>query len=171
MGLDFAANSGVLTAHFQTGFGMRLSPWIALLFIAFTSCDPVRNFDEVPVIRLLEAYPDSLREGVDTFYLKVYYEDGDGDLGDAAGDTDFMVTDTRQGAPVFPPVVYPYALPNVTPPGQKKQIYGEIQIKVVPTYRRPGMPADTARIDLQLRDRAGHYSNVLTLPPIPVLGP
>jgi len=53
MGLDFAANSGVLTAHFQTGSVMRLSPWIALLFIAFTSCDPVRNFDEVPVIRLL----------------------------------------------------------------------------------------------------------------------
>ena len=82
-----------------------------------------------------------------------------------------VMTIVGKGAPVFPPVVYPYALPNVTPPGQKKQIYGEIQIKVVPTYRRPGMPADTARIDLQLRDRAGHYSNVLTLPPIPVLGP
>lgn len=141
------------------------------LLLAFTACDPVRNFDVVPVIRLIEFRPDRLREGTDTLYLKVYYEDGDGDLGKSAGDTDFVVTDTRQGAPVFPPVVYPYALPDVTPPGQKKQIFGEIDIKVVPTYRRPGLPADTARISLRLRDRKGNFSNTITLDPIPVQGP
>jgi hypothetical protein len=150
---------------------LRLRIFWVVVVLSSMACDPVRNFDEVPFIRLIEARPDLLREGLDTLYLKVYYEDGDGDLGEAAGDTDFVVTDIRQGAPVFPPVVYPYALPDVTPPGQKKQIYGEIDIKVAPTYRRPGLSADTARVSLRLRDRKGNFSNTITLNPIPVQGP
>lgn len=135
------------------------------------ACDTPQNFDEVPSIRLIEVRPNTLREGMDTLYLKVYYEDGDGDLGQAENDTDFIVTDTRQGAPILSPVVYPYVVPDITPPGQKKQIYGEINLKVVPTYRRPGLTTDTAHITLQLRDRKGHYSNTLTLQPIPVAAP
>jgi len=156
---------------FSYTFRFPRTVWAVLVLIAFNSCDPAGYFDEVPAIRLLEVYPDSLREGVDTLYLKVYYEDGDGDLGKAAGDTDFTVTDTRQGVPVFPPVVYPFSLPDVTPPGQKKQIYGEINLKVVPTYRRPGVVVDTARLTLRLRDRKGNFSNILTLGPIPVQAP
>jgi hypothetical protein len=145
--------------------------WSFGIMLSFQGCDQAKNFDEVPSIRLLQVFPSQLREGVDTLYVKVHYEDGDGDLGKAVGDTDFTITDTRQGTPFFPPVVYPYALPDVTPPGQKKQIYGEIEIKVVPTYRRPGLPTDTARISLRLRDRKGNFSNTLSLDPIPVQAP
>lgn len=162
-----------LSSRSSSNFHSRLCSilWPIAVFLFAQACDPARNFDEVPAIRLLEVYPSQLREGTDTLYLKVYYEDGDGDLGKAAGDTDFIITDARQGSPVFPPVVYPYALPDVTPPGQKKQIYGEIEIKVVPTYRRPGLPTDTARIALRLRDRKGNFSNTISLDPIPIQAP
>jgi hypothetical protein len=137
------------------------------------ACQPIRSFDETPLIEFMSIEPAFVREATDSIVLVFNFKDGDGDLGLEPGDTtnDITVIDKRTGPPVFDDIVYPFRLPYVTPPGQSKQISGEIRLVIQNTFRRPGLVQDTVRYEIQIRDRANRFSNIITSPPIVIIAP
>lgn len=144
-----------------------------VLFLVVVACQPIRFFDETPLIEFVSIEPLVAREGVDSIVIIFSFKDGDGDLGLEEGDTtnDITVIDRRVGAPNFGDILYPYRLPFITPPGQSKQISGEVRLVIENTIRRPGLPTDTARYVIRIRDRANRFSNTIECPPVAVIAP
>lgn len=145
----------------------------SVLLVALVACQPIRFFDETPQITFVSIEPLMAREGMDSIVIIFSFKDGDGDLGLEAGDTtnDITVIDRRLGAPNFGDILYPYRLPYITPPGQSKQISGEVRLVIENTIRRPGLTTDTARYVIQIRDRANRFSNTIECPPVAVVAP
>ncbi len=53
-----------------------------LITLAFVSCKKEEPFSSVPLIEVRGIYPDTVRAFQDSIVVEVYYEDGDGDLGE-----------------------------------------------------------------------------------------
>lgn len=145
----------------------------SVLLVALAACQPIRFFDETPEIAFVSIEPLVAREGIDSIVIVFSFKDGDGDLGLEEGDTtnDITVIDRRLGPPNFGDILYPYRLPFITPPGQSKQISGEVRLVIENTIRRPGLPTDTARYVIQIRDRENRFSNTIVCPPVAVVAP
>ena len=111
-------------------------------------------------------YPSTVRQAKDSILLKFSFTDGDGDIGLTQTDTsqDILIKDIRTGAPFFAPLEYKYRMPYVTPDGVNKSISGDIEITIPNTYCRPGLPVDTLTYSIQIKDRAGHWSNTVQTP-------
>lgn len=116
----------------------------------------------------------------DTLRVTLGFTDGDGDLGFDENGRDISVIDTRDGSGDT------LSLPLVEYQGAGNGISGEIYIQIPPTCCIPppinGIPLppcnpsvapdflrDTVVYKIQIRDRAGHVSNALTLPPITLI--
>ena len=110
----------------------------------------------------------------DSLWITIYFEDGDGDLGsaeftpcvntcDVAGcldstGIDVFITDSRNEC--FATVLQ---LPNLTQDNRIDDISGEIDLKVTGVNCRCiGCTRDTVIYDVQIRDRAGNFSNEVT---------
>lgn len=140
--------------------GLSLLGMTALLWQA---CQPIRLFDETPAITFISVEPLVVTEITDSIVITIGFTDGDGDLGLPEEDTtsDVTVYDKRRGLPAFGDILYPYRMPVVTPPGNSKQISGEVRLVIQNTFRRPGLTTDTVHYSIQIRDRALRESNIV----------
>jgi len=141
-----------------------------ILFIA--SCIKPPDYPDEPVIEFISVGRSSLKQDVDTTLITIGFTDGDGDLGlpDIETDRNFILTDTRTGFQQF------YKIPFIPQQGVGNGISGEIAINIkaecciptngVPCQPNPGQPPEDIIYTIQIKDRAGNFSNVVTMPAV-----
>ena len=136
------------------------------------ACSKPPDYPVEPVISFISYSKTDLKQGSDTVYIKFGFTDGDGDLGLNIGDTatNLYLIDPR----FTPSEAETFLFPFVPEQGVGNGIKGEATIKLNATccrYLGCGLtdvdhPYDTISYQLRIRDRAGHYSNTLNLPPL-----
>lgn len=105
-----------------------------------------------------------MRVNQDTIRIVFDFTDGDGNLGRDRTDTaiDVFIIDVRGGLRT----PFNYRLPNITPIGTVKAISGEVEISIESPFKRPGVLVDSVLYEIQIRDRANNYSNIISTPTI-----
>lgn len=137
-----------------------------LFFAAFTlwSCtktekaaepakpDPVST---TPSISLASVSPTTVRQFKDSIIFMVNYIDGDGDLGNADADSSSLfLTDARGN------LTEGYYIQPLAPPGSNIAIKGTLKVKLDHTaLLSTGTASETTTYTIQMKDRAGHWSN------------
>lgn len=137
---------------------------------AVTSCkteEPVINppVSDVPELRMISVEPTTVAAMQDQLTITLGYIDGDGDLGfDSADSVSLFVTDDRID------LTEGYSLQPLTPSGAEVTIEGVLPFVVERTILiDPSSSSETVTFSIQLRDRSGNLSNVVTSPPITVV--
>lgn len=119
----------------------------------------------VPEIALLSVSPDTVHNLVDSLLFTVSYIDGDGDLGEYDADSlSLWITDNR-----FPLTEKFHIIP-LAPQGATIAISGELKVVLEHIILKDqSATAETATFTIQLKDRAGHWSNSVTSKNITVM--
>jgi len=135
---------------------------MALLFAIISSCsDDEPLLDTTPKITLKEITPTTVVQFTDSISLVIEYEDGDGDVGFWNPDSlALTVHDLRLANPD-----YFYVRP-LTPDSNALAITGTIRIAIRNTFLLGNGDSETTRYEIKLKDRAGHWSNVVTTPEV-----
>lgn len=148
-------------------------------------CVKPPDYPDEPVIAFVSVSPGSLLQRPffrqpDTVYTDLVFSftDGDGDLGFSDTTASMIIRDLR--SPLLPK---PYRLPEVGSLGAGNGISGEVTVRVPvsccipdPVNGIPLPPCDTNSVSgqlldtlvysIQIKDRAGHWSNVIESAPI-----
>jgi len=148
-----------------------------LLVIALGSCKPIENLPDEPMVEFrnftLFDTIDILGNPAKAGKLLFYFEDGDGDLGEAAPDTSSYLPGSNLFLQLFRKTngvfelalpsdpLYPseYRIPYMDTPGQNKILKGRIEVTMIYFLYNP---ADTVYYDFWVRDRSGNDSNTGT---------
>ena len=118
-----------------------------------------------PVISLVSAGPDTIREFVDSIQVVISYEDLDGDLGQNNTDADnLFVRDLRAD------ITYGYRIQQLVPGGTAVPIRGELRFSIKNLYRLDTLPTEAVSFNIYCQDRAGHTSNAVSAGPFYILG-
>lgn len=137
-----------------------------------TSCDkepietePNEIISDTPYIELRSVSPTTVTEYEDSILFEIFYQDGDGDLGFESPDSmTLFIIDTR----IF--TVEEYYIPLLAPAGTELTIQGVLDVKLDRTIMiDDSNPSETVQFKLQIKDRAGHFSNFVTTEDITVL--
>jgi len=164
-------------------------PLLAAVALVLAACADKTEFSEVPFIRYNAFEQLKSSSGKDSLgILKLYFTDGDGDMGLNASDTlapynkgslyyyNFFITYFEKQNGVWTKVVLPppfpgadtltnnSRIPNLTPTGQNKSLEGEISMQLF--TNNPFSPYDTIRYDVRICDRALNMSNFVQTPEI-----
>lgn len=153
-------------------FGASVS--LRLVFIAafvFSACkkdksnDPIPKASTTPVIELVSVSPTSVHALQDAIVFTISYTDGDGDLGFTDADSmSVFITDKRF------PLTINFHLQPLSPLNTTISIKGNLPIVLNNTIlQNNSSTSEGAVFEIQIRDRANHYSNVITTPAITVL--
>ncbi len=148
----------------------------ALLLLAalfFATCTQPPDYPKEPYIGFIGFNQNSISQGtlnapLDTLAVTFSFTDGDGDLGSENDSLDVFFTDSRDG------FVTNFKLPFIPEQGGGSGISGDVTVKIInkpfniccgnlatgeacqPNI--PG-PTDTLSYFIQIRDRAGNFSN------------
>ncbi|HQW10688.1 MAG TPA: hypothetical protein PLP06_01010 [Saprospiraceae bacterium] len=148
------------------------------LAVACFACLKPPVYPIEPIISMLSMTKDSIRQASiisdDSIRITFNYTDGDGDLGDSDSLNVFL-TDNRTSS-----VGQQFKIPFLPENAGAKGISGEIALTIRQTcciYSNGQLPCtagvdqlkDTMSYSVQIKDRAGHYSNSITTPPIYIL--
>jgi hypothetical protein len=164
-------------------------PLLAAVALLLGACSDKTEFSEVPFIRYTAFEQLKTISGKDSIgMLKLYFTDGDGDMGLNASDTlspynkgslyyyNFFITYFEKQNGVWTKVVLPppfpgadtltnnSRIPNLTPTGQNKSLEGEISMQLF--TNNPFSPYDTIRYEVRICDRALNMSNLVQTPEI-----
>jgi len=150
---------------------LRNTIWITLLMGLLFSCKkedhepfPYPNVPNTPHIALNSVNQTSVVANQDSLVFVISYMDGNGDIGhDNADSTSLRLTDNRG------PLVMEYHIPPVTPDGNDISVRGEFSIVLQHTILfDQSVAEETVTFTIQLKDRAGNWSNAVTSPVIKV---
>ncbi len=158
-----------------------------LLSLLFFACREKSDFSDVPFIKYAGFDAITNREGKDSVgILKLYFTDGDGDVGLSASDTfppydkeseyyynffiDYFEKQNGVWTKVVLPPPFPGAdsltnnsrIPNLTPEGPNKSLEGEINMQLF--TNNPFSAFDTVRYEVRICDRALNMSNIVRTP-------
>ena len=162
----------------------RLPLWLlaAGLLLLLAACVSPPEYPEEPVLQFESLSKNTLAQYIngprDSLTITLSYTDGDGDLSDIDDDSlELTLIDTR-----LPEETIPFRLPSIPIDGTGNGISGDIFIRIVNTDQftccirnnricvaDPSFPVDTFSYLIQLRDRAGNFSNVVRTEPIEIL--
>jgi hypothetical protein len=134
-----------------------------ILFLFISSCkkdertEAKEKISAVPAIELVSIAPTSINE-FDEVVITIKYTDGDGDLGfEDADDNSIYVTDNRAG------IVNEFHLGPIAPIGQEITIEGNLPITLENVLLlNSNQNSEEANFSIQIKDRAGNLSNVVT---------
>ena len=146
---------------------------IILLGTTIFACSVRPQFSPIPELTYTGLSQNSMVQSSvlgDSLFLMFQFRDGDGDIGVANNQNDFdlVITDNRTGN-----VYDRYKTPFVPEQGASNGIEGSVQLKlfttccifedaIPPCSAPPSIPTDTMTLDIQMFDRAGNASNVIT---------
>jgi hypothetical protein len=143
---------------------MRSAPFIFLgLAIMFTlgSCIKPPEYSDVPFISMYEVNKTAFVEyDPDSLKVVIYFEDGDGDLGGADLDSLNMFWEDSR----VPGFQIASKIPFIEMQGNHKAISGYIHVTRGISQCINPVEVDTFHYSIQIRDRAGNYSNIIRTP-------
>lgn len=131
----------------------------ALTALVLTGCkeESAPAVSEVPFISVQSITPTTVKEFSDSIEILLTYEDGDGDIGYVDADVYALtVRDSRL------PLADPYYVPPLAPPNEEIHIKGILKVKLKNTFLLGSGGNEITFFELQLTDRAGNKSNVVT---------
>ena len=157
---------------------------LAACVLVSSSCSDKAEFPATPFIQFTKFEQLKSVDGKDSVcILKLYFTDGDGDMGLGAADTlapfnkgslyyyNFFITYFEKQNGVWTKVVLPppfpgadtltnnSRIPNLTPTGQNKSLEGEISMQLF--TNNPFSTFDTIRYDVRICDRELNMSNLV----------
>lgn len=143
---------------------MRFRFYTALSLLIIISCKKKDNTPDVnpplstvPSISIISLSSNTIKALSDTLTITIRYTDGNGDIGFAEADSAVVyVSDNRF------PITMGYHVPPLSPNGASVSITGVLPVVVKNIILQNGSAAEQATFSVKLRDRAGHWSNVVT---------
>ncbi|MBX3101319.1 MAG: hypothetical protein KF690_02285 [Bacteroidetes bacterium] len=127
------------------------------------------RFSTTPEIEFVSIEPKVIKEYATTFYVKLRYKDGDGNLGyedefsTLRDSADLIMFDNRPGVAALPEYDgrWTYNLPNLTPSGKNPSIQGEITVEFPALMARldPLNTEEKLTFTIWIYDRDGNRSN------------
>lgn len=146
---------------------------MALAALFFATCTQPPDYPKEPSIEFMGFSQPSIAQGtpnapLDTLAVTFSFTDGDGDLGSENDSLDVFLTDSRDG------FVTNFKLPFIPEQGGGSGISGDITVKIINKpfniccanlitgeACKPNVPGptDTLSYFIQIRDRAGNFSN------------
>lgn len=144
-----------------------------VVLLTISACVNPPDYPNIPVIDYQGVNKTTIYQGTsnnpnDTLAIFFSFTDGDGDLS-FEDSTDIFLADSR-----FPSVRTPFRLPLIPEDGTGNGIRGEITLRIlnkpsgicciqnnVACPLNPTEPTDTFSYEIQLRDRAGNFSNFI----------
>lgn len=166
---------------------MKLQLSSLLLMCMLSSCLSPPSYPIEPQIEFVSISKTTV-EQLDSLRVVFSFTDGDGDLGFAAYDSSdcnkcsdsclthpslsIFIFDNRTGC------LSPFNVPYIPPKGSSDAISGKVDVVIssvccilpngfacIPSSQ---YPLDTVRYSIQMKDRAGHLSNKIELPPVKI---
>lgn len=142
---------------------LRLAAFAAILLFAF--CQKASEKSPIPKIEFRALSSAKIRAGIDSLAITVFYEDGDGDLGEnSAAAKNCFVQDSRSAA-----LLYEFRVKQLAPDGATIAIQGELDVILPKTgFVQTGATSEKAVFKIRLVDRAGNSSNEIETPEIEI---
>jgi len=145
------------------------------------SCNKEEDFSDIPYIEFLDFTKNPNANNIDEKgILKIYFTDGDNDMGLGDGDTlppfdksskyyynffiNYFEKQHGQFVEVIPAVTFNSRIPVLNSSSSNGALKGEIEIELF--INNPYSAYDTIRFDAYIADRALHESNVISTPEI-----
>ena len=117
--------------------------------------------DLFPEIEFVSISETEVEEFSNLIEVVIGYSDYDGDLGTVdADDLSLRVKDSRLSEFDW------YHVPPLTPDLQELQIEGEFSVELNPLFLLGNGDEESTEFTIQLRDRAGNWSNQIVTPPV-----
>ncbi len=114
------------------------------------------EYSNIPEIHLVSLSQDTIRQYQDVLYIRIGYQDGDGDLGfENPGEYALFIRDIRLEA------FDGFYVGPLTPPDVKVPIQGELNIEFPSLFLFGNGDVELTRFQVKMVDRAGHESNLL----------
>ena len=136
----------------------RNSAIILLCALILSGCskEEITEYSSVPEIKLLDLSHDTIRQYEDVLVIRIFYKDGDGDLGfENPEEYALFVRDVRlenfDGFYIGP----------IAPPGATIPIQGELSIEFPSLFLFGNGNVELTRFQIKIVDRAGNESNLL----------
>lgn len=161
------------------------------------NCVQAPKYPLIPKIEFRSFSADTINQE-DFVNLTIYFEDGDGDFGKAGSNIDtacnnlcapeevdtscfnnrnfnaFLI-DNRTGCLISSGLI----IPDIPNKGSTNAISGEMTISIGPIccfdgisggcITLPNLPVDALMMDVKIRDKAGNFSNTITVGPVKIL--
>ena len=154
---------------------------LIIVLTVFLSCTKEEDFSEIPHIEYMDFTKIRNSSNIDEKgILKIFFTDGDDDMGLADWDTlppfdknskyyyNFFITyfEKQHGefVEVVPSVTFNSRIPVLTSSSSNGALKGEIEIELF--INNPFSVYDTIRFDAYIADRALHESNIISTPEI-----
>lgn len=148
---------------------MKAPIYLFALILMTSACSKDDDFiippmPDTPIIQLLSAGPGTVTALQDSIVFILHYADGNGDLGFNSPDSlSLYITDNRID------LTEALFVPLLAPEGADIAIQGELEIELQNTIMTiPGAEMEEVTFTIQIRDRAGNWSNAVTSPVIVV---
>ncbi|MEM8908469.1 MAG: hypothetical protein AAGD05_11530 [Bacteroidota bacterium] len=154
-----------------------LKYFLGLALLSFVACTQPPDYPDEPIIEYKTMTKNTMLQGSvnnDSLLMTVTFTDGDGDLGEMGDNRDpqssVYLVDTR-----INDTLTPRTIPFVPEQGAGNGISGDMSFTVFTTcciYLGQAcqvfedQPIDTVRYLIQIKDRAGNFSNVVESEPI-----
>lgn len=135
-----------------------------LLFALPGGCRKEEAPDPIPVIEFIAISDEVVESFSNAVRITVRYRDGDGDLGSPDPDDNTLrVRDARLPGDDW------YHLPPLTPDLQPLNIEGTFEVELNPLFILGNGLEEVTSFTLQVRDRAGNWSNQISTPQVRIV--
>ena len=135
---------------------MKQLSYILIIFFCI-GCGNDEPVSKIPYIEFVRVSPKQVQAFEDNLIFTIFYQDGDGDLGENNPDLhNLFLKDNRND------IVYEYRIEQLAPDDANITIQGEINIELSGTGITDGSQEQSTTFDIYMIDRAGNISNTIT---------
>lgn len=135
---------------------MKQLTYICFAFFCI-GCGNDEPVSEIPYIEFVSVNPKQVQAFEDNLIFTIFYQDGDGDLGENNPDLhNLFLKDNRND------IVYEYRIEQLAPDDANITIQGELNIELSGTGITDDSQEQSATFDIYIVDRAGNNSNTIS---------